>query len=139
MKKILLASALAFAIAAPLAAPIAIAADQTVDLKTLNIKTRLAHFTGTKYVLVISYVPQEIVSITCDKWTMLGTDSWKGQNNFTIPAGPSVAVINADKYDGYCKGPGSIVAHTDEGEFIGVLDRGDGNWNASTKLTFHAR
>lgn len=103
------------------------------------IKTRLDHFSGTNYVLVISYLPAEITNITCDTWTMLGINSWKGQNNFTIPTGPSVAVMNANKFDGYCKQPGSIIAHTDDGDFVGVLDRGEGNWSASTKLTFQVR
>lgn len=104
-----------------------------------SIKTRLDHFSGTSYVLVLSYLPAEITNITCDSWTMLGINSWKGQNNFTIPAGPSVAVMNASKFDGYCKQPGSIVAHTDDGDYVGTLDRGDGNWSASTKLTFQAK
>jgi hypothetical protein len=100
------------------------------------IKTRLDHLSGTTYVLVISYLPSEITSITCDKWTMLGVGSWKHQNDFTIPAGPSIAVMDAKSFNGYCKEPGSIKAHTDDGDFVGVLDRGDGNWEASTKLTF---
>jgi hypothetical protein len=60
----------------------------------------------------------------------------KHHNDFTIPAGPAVAVMDADKFQGYCKSAGSIVAHTDDGDFVGVLDRGAGNWEASTKLTF---
>jgi hypothetical protein len=101
-----------------------------------GIKTRLDHLSGTTFVLVISYLPSEITSITCDKWTMLGVGSWKHQNDFTIPAGPSIAVMDAKGFNGYCKEPGSIKAHTDDGDFVGVLDRGDGNWEASTKLTF---
>jgi hypothetical protein len=104
--------------------------------KPVQIKTRLDHFSGTQWVLVLSYLPSEITSITCQTWTMLGINSWKHHNDFTIPAGPSVAVLDADKFQGYCKEPGSIVAHTDDGDYVGVLDRGDGNWNASTKLTF---
>jgi len=104
--------------------------------KPLNIKTRLDHFQGTQWVLVISYLPSEIVSITCEKWTMLGIKSYKDQNNFTIPAGPSIAVMNANKFDGYCAQANSIVAHTDDGDFVGILDGGAGNWNASTKLVF---
>lgn len=100
------------------------------------IKTRTDHFSGTQWVLVISYLPAEITSITCDTWTMLGVGSWKNQNNFTIPSGPAVAVMNANGFNGYCKTAGSIVAHTDDGDFSGVLDRGAGNWSASTKLTF---
>ena len=100
------------------------------------IKTRLDHLSGTTLILVISYLPSEITSITCEKWTMLGVGSWKHQNDFTIPAGPSVAIMDVNGFDGYCKDPGSIKAHTDDGDFVGVLDRGDGNWNASTKLTF---
>lgn len=106
-----------------------------------TIKTRLDHLSGTTFVLVVSYLPSEITSITCDQWTMLGIGSWNHQNDFTIPAGqplPSVAIMDANKFDGYCKGAGSIKAHTDEGDFSGVLDRGDGNWAASTKLTFRA-
>jgi len=102
----------------------------------LAIKTRLDHLSGTTLVLVISYLPSEITSITCDQWTMLGVGSWKHQNDFTIPAGPSIAVMDAAHFNGYCKNPGSIKAHTDDGDFVGVLDRGDGNWEASTKLTF---
>jgi hypothetical protein len=104
--------------------------------KPLVIKTRVDHFAGTRWVLVVSYIPSEITSITCEGWTMLGIGSWKDQNNFTIPAGPSIAVMDANKFDGYCKSAGSIVAHTDDGDFVGTLDRGAGNWNASTKLTF---
>lgn len=100
------------------------------------IKTRLDHLANTQWVLVVSYLPAEITSITCEKWTMLGIKSWKDQNNFTIPAGPSVAVMDASKFDGYCTTAGSIVAHTDEGDFTGALDRGAGNWHDSTKLTF---
>jgi len=102
----------------------------------LKIKTRLDHLSGTQWVLVLNYSPSEITSITCESWTMLGIGSWKHQNDFTIPAGPSIAIMDANKFDGYCKGHGSIVAHTDDGDLIGTLDRGDGNWNASTKLTF---
>jgi len=104
-----------------------------------KIKTRLTHFTGTKYVLVISYLPDEITSITCDSWTMLGLDSWKAHNNFTIPGSSfaALAVMDASGFDGYCKAPDSIVAHTDNGDFVGHLDRGAGNWSASTKLVFN--
>lgn len=102
------------------------------------IKTRLDHLSGTQWVLVISYLPSEITSITCETWTMLGVGSWKDHNNFTIPAGPAVAVMDADKFQGYCTKPDSIVAHTDDGDFVGHLDRGAGNWDASTKLTFEA-
>jgi len=104
-----------------------------------KIKTRLTHFTGTKYVLVISYLPDEITSITCDSWTMLGIDSWKGHNNFTIPGSSfaALAVMDASGFEGYCKAPDSIVAHTDNGDFVGHLDRGAGNWSASTKLIFN--
>jgi len=103
-----------------------------------TIKTRLAHFSGTNFVLVISYLPDEITSITCDSWTMMGVGSWKDQNNFTIPGSPvaAVAVINAHGFNGYCKEPGSIIAHTDSGDVPGALDAGPGNWTASTKLTF---
>lgn len=105
-----------------------------------QIKTRLDHFNGTPFVLVINYLPSEIVAITCETWTMLGTKSWKDHNNFTIPsansAGPAIGVMNADKFDGYCAKPNSIIAHTDDGDFVGHLDAGDGNWNASTKLVF---
>ena len=104
--------------------------------KTTNIKTRLDHFRGTDYVLVISYLPEEITSITCEEWVMLGVKSWNDQNNFTIPSGPAVAVMNSHKFNGYCKTLGSIVAHTDDGDYLGVLDAGPGNWTASTKLTF---
>lgn len=100
------------------------------------LKTRVDLLSGTPYVLIVSYVPFEITSVTCDQWTMLGVNSWKGQNNFTIPAGPSVAIMNANKFDGYCKSAGSIRAHTDSGDFVGQLDRGEGNWSGSTKLTF---
>lgn len=100
------------------------------------IKTRLDHFAGTDFVLVVSYLPSEITSITCEKWAMMGIKSWRDQNNFTIPAGPAVAVMLTKGFDGYCKAHGSIVAHTDDGDFVGTLDRGDGNWTDSTKLTF---
>jgi hypothetical protein len=100
------------------------------------IKTRLDHLSGTPMVLVISYLPSEITSITCEKWTMLGIGSYKDHNNFTIPTGPAVAIMDASKFDGYCAAKGSIIAHTDDGDAVGVLDRGDGNWKDSTKLTF---
>jgi hypothetical protein len=134
MKRVFIA---AVAAAALLGAMPASAFDQgNPSTKALQIKTRLDHFAGTNWVLVVSYLPSEITSITCDTWTMLGISSWKHQNDFTIPAGPAVAVMNANKFDGYCKAAGSIVAHTDDGDFTGTLDRGDGNWEASTKLTF---
>ena len=104
--------------------------------KPLTLKTRLDHFSGTPYVLVISYLPTEIVSITCETWTMLGINSYKGHNNFTIPSGPAVAVLDSSGFDGYCTKANSIIAHTDDGDFVGHLDAGEGNWNASTKLTF---
>jgi hypothetical protein len=104
--------------------------------KSPTIKTRLDHFSGTKWVLVVSYIPSEITSITCESWTMLGINSWKKQNEFTIPAGPAVAVMDANGFDGYCKDADAIKAHTDDGDYTGVLDRGAGNWQASTKLTF---
>ena len=103
-----------------------------------QIKTRLDHLSGTPYILVLSYLPSEITSITCDKWTMLGVGSWKHQNDFTIPSGPSIAIMNANGFNGYCTGADSIKAHTDDGDFVGVLDRGAGSWDASTKLTFKA-
>jgi hypothetical protein len=87
--------------------------------------------------LVLSYLPSEITSITCDTWTMLGVDSWKHHNDFTIPSGPAIAIMDASSFNGYCERPGSIIAHTDDGDFVGTLDRGDGNWEASTKLTFN--
>ena len=104
--------------------------------KPFQIKTRLDHLSGTTWVLVISYLPAEITSITCEKWTMLGIGSYKDHNNFTIPSGPAVALMDASKFDGYCAAKGSIIAHTDDGDAVGVLDRGDGNWKDSTKLTF---
>ena len=104
--------------------------------KPATIKTRLDHLSGTQWVVVVSYLPSEITSITCEAWTMLGINSWKHQNDFTIPAGPSIAVMDSSKFNGYCKGVGSIIAHTDDGDFVGTLDRGAGNWDASTKLTF---
>jgi hypothetical protein len=70
---------------------------------------------------------------------MLGIGSWKHQNDFTIPPGPSVAIMDADHFQGYCAQRGSILAHTDDGDFVGTLDRGDGNWKDSTKLTFSPR
>jgi hypothetical protein len=107
--------------------------------KEATIKTRLDHFSGSKYVLVVSYLPSEITSITCEKWTMLGINSYKGQNNFSIPTGPAIAVMDSSGFDGYCKDAGSIIAHTDDGDFVGALDRGPGNWTDSTKVTFSYR
>jgi hypothetical protein len=104
-----------------------------------TIKTRLDHLSGTPYVLVISYLPSEITSITCDQWTMLGVGSWKHQNDFTIPAGPAIAIMDSNGFNGYCQKADSIKAHTDDGDFVGVLDRGAGSWDASTKLTFKAQ
>jgi hypothetical protein len=121
-------STAAIALAAFIAAP--------ASADPIKIKTRLDHLSGTQWVLVVSYLPDEITSITCDKWTMLGINSWNHQNEFTIPAGPSVAIMDANKFNGYCTGADSIKAHTDDGDFVGVLDRGAGNWDASTKLTF---
>lgn len=114
---------------------IAVAASAEAQNRVV-LKTRVDLLSGTPFVLVVSFVPSEITSVTCGQWTMLGVNSWKGHNNFTIPGGPAVAIMNADKFDGYCKEPGSIVAHTDNGDFVGHLDRGEGNWSASTKLTF---
>ena len=128
MKRLLCAALAAATIA--LSGAASYAADKSM------IKTRLDHLSGTPMVLVISYLPSEITSITCEKWTMLGIGSYKDHNNFTIPAGPAVAVMDASKFDGYCQGKGSIIAHTDDGDAVGVLDRGDGNWKDSTKLTF---
>ena len=109
----------------------------------VRVKTRLNHLSGTTFVLVVSTLPDEITSITCDKWVMLGVNSWHDQNNFTIPAaGPnavSLAILDANKFDGYCKEANSIQAHTDSGDFVGVLDSGPGNWTASTKLTFSVK
>lgn len=109
----------------------------------VRIKTRLDHFSGTSNVLIVSYLNSEITSITCDTWTMLGVKSWKDQNPFTVPAADkgsaSIAVMDAKGFDGYCKEKGSIIAHTDDGDFPGQLDRGDGNWSASTKLTFDSK
>lgn len=102
-----------------------------------TIKLRLDHLSGTQWVVVVSYLPSEITSITCDSWTMLGINSWHHQNDFTIPAGPAIVVMDASGFDGYCQTRGSIVAHTDDGDAVGTLDRGDGNWSASTKLTFN--
>lgn len=104
-----------------------------------KIKTRLDHLSGTTHILVVNYLKSEITSITCEKWTMLGINSWNHQNDFTIPSGPSVAIMETNKFDGYCKGERSIVAHTDDGDFIGTLDRGPGNWTDSTKLTFNGQ
>lgn len=119
-----------------LAAGLSLATAAQAQAPTVNIKTRLDHLSGTPLIMVVSYLPVEITSITCEKWTMLGVSSYKGQNNFSVPSGPAVAVMDASGFDGYCKGEGSIKAHTDEGDFVGVLDRGAGNWNDSTKLTF---
>jgi hypothetical protein len=112
---------------------------RSAPVESTPIKTRLDHLSGTRWVVVVSYLPAEITSITCETWTMLGVNSWKHQNDFTIPVGPSVAVMDASNFNGYCKGAGSIVAHTDDGDFVGVLDRGPGNWEASTKLTFSGK
>jgi hypothetical protein len=136
MKKYLLAAAIALAMTS------AAMADSLTVART-KVLTRLDHLSGTQWVVVISTVPNEITSITCDQWVMLGVGSWKHQNDFTIPAAPvpgaSVTVMDANHFQGYCKAHGSIVAHTDDGDFVGTLDRGDGNWEASTKLTFQPK
>ena len=132
LSKVAICTAVALSFLAPSSQVVA----QQTATKPQVIKTRLDHLSGTQWVLVVSYLPVEITSITCDAWTMLGVGSWKNQNNFTIPSGPAIAVMDANKFDGYCKTQGSIVAHTDDGDFVGVLDRGQGNWSASTKLTF---
>lgn len=106
--------------------------------KPLNIKTRAGALSGTPLILVLNYLPETITSITCDTWVMLGQNSWKHQNDFEIPSGPSVAVMNADHFQGYCKEANSIVAHTDDGDAVGTLDRGAGNWNGSTVLVFRS-
>jgi len=106
----------------------------------VKVKTRLDHLAGTPLVLVISTIPEEITSVTCDDWKMMGMGSWKDHNTFTIPAAPkdgvSIAILDASKFDGYCKTEGSIKAHTDEGDYVGHLDGGPGKWSSSTKLTF---
>jgi hypothetical protein len=125
-------SLLAVVIAAPVLAGDVMAND-------IKVKTRLDHLSGTPLIIVISTIPSEITQITCDKWVMLGADSWNHQNDFTIPSagnGVAIAAMNANKFDGYCAKPGSIIGHTDDGDFVGVLDKGDGNWTDSTKLTF---
>jgi hypothetical protein len=136
MKRTVLAVA-AFALLASVSTPL-IKADTPVTHP--KVLTRFDKLSGTQWVIVVSSIPNEITSITCDKWIMLGVGSWKHQNDFTIPAAPplgfALGVIDANKYQGYCEKHGSIIAHTDDGDFIGTLDRGDGNWNASTKLTF---
>jgi hypothetical protein len=113
-----------------------------VQANGVKVKTRLDHLSGTPLVIVISTIPSEITEITCDKWVMLGPDSWKHQNDFTIPSagnGVAIAAMNANKFDGYCSKPGSIIGHTDDGDFVGHLDKGDGNWKDSTKLTFEPK
>lgn len=137
MNKLLRVAAAAAVLGCPAALPAFPAHAQTGPAaRTAPIKTRLDHLSGTHWVLVISYLPAEITSVTCDSWTMLGVKSWQNQNNFTIPSGPAVALMDANKFDGYCVKEGSIVAHTDDGDFPGTLDRGNGNWKDSTKLTF---
>ena len=106
-----------------------------------KVKTRLDHLSGTTLVLVISYLPTEIVWIGCDKWKLLGTNSYDHQNDFTIPAAnngtfASLAILDSKGFEGYCATEGSLKAHTDDGNFIGVLDGGLGNWKDSTTLTF---
>jgi hypothetical protein len=130
MRKTILATVAALALMSS-----SVMADSLVT-KPFQIKTRTDHLSGTQWVLVVSYLQSEITTITCEKWTMLGVGSYKQHNDFTIPAGPSIAVMDSTGFDGYCKAKGSIVAHTDDGDFVGTLDRGDGNWDASTKLTF---
>jgi hypothetical protein len=127
-------------VAAMIAAGAAIAGD--VQANGIKVKTRLEHLSGTPLVIVVSTIPSEITSITCDKWVMLGVGSWKQQNEFTIPSagnGVAIAAMNANKFDGYCSKPGSIIGHTDDGDFVGHLDKGDGNWKDSTKLTFEPK
>jgi len=134
MKKIHIAAAFMFGFAS-----VVIAQAQSAQ----QIKTRLSHLTGTPFVLVVSTIPAEIVSITCESWTMLGVGSYKGHNEFTIPTAPaggaSVAILDASGFNGYCKAAGSIQAHTDDGDFTCQLDRGEGSWDASTKLTCAAK
>jgi hypothetical protein len=123
-----------------LAAGVAFAGD--VQANGVKVKTRLEHLGGTPLVIVISTLPTEITEITCEKWVMLGVGSWKQQNEFTIPSadkGVAIAAMNAKGFDGYCSKPGSIIAHTDDGDFVGHLDKGDGNWKDSTKLTFEPK
>lgn len=106
-----------------------------------KIKTRLDKLSGTPLVLVISYLPTEITKITCDEYTLAGLQSWSDQNNLTIPAADkgavaAVALIDASSYEGWCAEEGSIVAHTDDGNFVGHLDVKGGKWKAATTLTF---
>jgi hypothetical protein len=142
MKKLLLAAGIVAALYAPVFAQGPGDDGPGSRRKTiLPIKARTDHLSGTKFVVVINYLPSEITSITCEKWVMLGVKSWKDQNDFTIPAftpnaGPSIAILDAEGFNGYCASRGSIVAHTDDQDWVGTLDRGDGNWKDSTKLTF---
>lgn len=112
--------------------------------ENVKVKTRLDHLKGTPLVLVISQIPDEITSITCEKWTMMGQSSYKGHNQFSIPGagrplGVSIAVLDASGFDGYCKGVNDIQAHTDEGDYPCHLDAGPGNWSDSTKLVCDAK
>lgn len=123
-------------------AALSIAAMTSCMADNVKVKTRLDHLSGTPYVVVISTIPSEITSITCEEWTMLGVGSWRGHNEFSIPSagnGVAIAILDSTGFDGHCKEAGSIRAHTDDGDFEGVLDRGAGNWNASTKLTFSTK
>lgn len=125
-------------------AAFSLVASATESKENISVKTRLNHLKGTPLVLIISQIPDEITSITCQDWVMMGSGSWKGHNEFTIPAagkptGISIGVLDASKFDGYCKGPNDVIGHTDSGDHVGHLDGGPGNWSGSTKLTFDAK
>jgi hypothetical protein len=136
MRKLLLMAATAAAISA--AAP-SFAQTSNGQAGAFPIKTRADHLSGTPMVLVVSNLPDEITSVTCKQWVMLGIGSWKHHNDFTIPSGLTASILDARGFDGYCLGARDIVAHTDSGDYWGVLDRGAGNWRDSTKLTFNAK
>jgi hypothetical protein len=90
---------------------------------------------GDPGVMIVSSMPVP-VTITCDRWTLVGTDVYKSVKGNPSEIKPfSITYIKTKEFDGYCKA--GVVGHFGIGKTInGALTSSDGSFTNATVILF---
>lgn len=90
---------------------------------------------GDPGVMIVSSMPVPI-TVTCDKWTLVGTNVYKSvQGNPTELRPFSVTYIKTKEFDGYCKQ--GVIGHYGIGQtIVGKLTSSDGSFTNATTILF---
>ncbi len=90
---------------------------------------------GDAGVLIVSSLPEPI-TVTCDKWTLVGPDPYSSVRGNPAMIKPfSITYIKTRDFDGYCTH--GVVGHAGIGRtYTGHLDAADGTFKRSTIILF---